>query len=98
MIFPGMGSAAMPVFCSSSPVKTGNMSVTRHQVPVAPAWAITEHRDCPGAYYIYIYSSPGPPLITARRQSNTTTRDKFTYVCVPLPNNLYYRDIVVWTG
>jgi hypothetical protein len=44
MIFPGMGSTAMPVFCSSSPVKTGNMSVTRHQVPITPAWAITEHK------------------------------------------------------
>ena len=30
-IFPGLGSTAMPVFCS------GNMSVTRHQVPITPA-------------------------------------------------------------
>jgi hypothetical protein len=43
-VFPGMGSTAMPVFCSSSQLKTGNMSVTRHQVPITPAWAITEHK------------------------------------------------------
>src|SRR3989440_3374511 len=39
-----MGSTAIPVFYLSSPVKIGNMSVTRHQVPVTPAWAITEYK------------------------------------------------------
>jgi hypothetical protein len=39
-----MGSTAMPVFHLSSPVKIGDMSVTRHQVPVTPAWAITEYK------------------------------------------------------
>jgi len=39
-----MGSTAIPVFDLSSPVKIGNMSVTRHQVPVTPAWAITEYK------------------------------------------------------
>ena len=43
-IFPEMGSTAIPVFYLSSPVKIGNMSVTRHQVPVTPAWAITEYK------------------------------------------------------
>src|SRR5438046_10549089 len=39
-----MGSTAIPVLYLSSPVKIGNMSVTRHQVPVTPAWAITEYK------------------------------------------------------
>ena len=43
-IFPEMGSKATPIFCSSGPVKIGNMSVTRYQVPVTPAWAITEYK------------------------------------------------------
>ena len=43
-IFPGIGSTATPIFCSSGSVKIGNMSVTRHQVPVTPAWAITDYR------------------------------------------------------
>lgn len=42
--FPEMGSTATPIFCSSGPVKIGNMSVTRHQVPVTPAWAITDYK------------------------------------------------------
>lgn len=43
-IFPGIGSTATPIFCSSGSVKIGNMSITRHQVPVTPAWAITEYK------------------------------------------------------
>ena len=43
-IFPGIGSTATPIFCSSGSVKIGNMSVTRHQVPVTPAWAITDYK------------------------------------------------------
>jgi hypothetical protein len=43
-IFPEMGSKATPIFCSSGPVKIGNMSITRHQVPVTPAWAITDYK------------------------------------------------------
>jgi ATP-dependent exoDNAse (exonuclease V) alpha subunit len=39
-----MGSTATPIFCSSGPIKIGNMSVTRHQVPVTPAWAITDYK------------------------------------------------------
>jgi hypothetical protein len=42
--FPEMGSTATPIFCSSGSVKIRNMSVTRHQVPVTPAWAITEYK------------------------------------------------------
>ena len=38
---PEMGSTATPILGS---VKIGNMSVTRHQVPVTPAWAITEYK------------------------------------------------------
>jgi hypothetical protein len=43
-IFPLMGSTAAPIFCSSGSVKIGNMSVTRHQVPATPAWAITDYK------------------------------------------------------
>jgi len=43
-VFPEMGSTAIPIFCSSGTVKIGNMSVTRHQVPVTPAWAITDYK------------------------------------------------------
>jgi hypothetical protein len=43
-IFPELSSTATPIFCSSGPVKIGNMSVTRHQVPVTPAWAITDYK------------------------------------------------------
>ena len=41
-IFPEMGSTAIPTFSLSSQVR--NMSVTRHQVPVTPSWAITEYK------------------------------------------------------
>ena len=43
-IFPEMGSTATPIFCTSGSVKRGNMSVTRHQVPVTLAWAITDYK------------------------------------------------------
>lgn len=43
-IFPHMHSTALPIFCSSGPLKVGGMSVTRHQVPVTPAWAITDYK------------------------------------------------------
>jgi hypothetical protein len=43
-MFPEMGSTATPIFCLSGSVKIGNMSVTRHQVPVALAWAITDYK------------------------------------------------------
>ena len=43
-MFPEMGSTATPIFCLSGSVKIGNMSITRHQVPVTPAWAITEYK------------------------------------------------------
>src|SRR6266850_959934 len=43
-VFPGMGSTAIPIFCSSTSVKIENMSVVRHQVPVTPAWAITDYK------------------------------------------------------
>lgn len=43
-IFPEMGSTAIPIFCSSGSVRIGNMSVTRYQVPVTPAWAITDYK------------------------------------------------------
>jgi hypothetical protein len=48
-----MGSTATPIFCSSGSVKIGNMSVTRHQVPVTPAWAITEYK-AQGATYDWV--------------------------------------------
>ena len=43
-MFPEMDSTATPIFCLSGSVKIGNMSVTRHQVPVTPAWAITDYK------------------------------------------------------
>src|SRR5947209_14599507 len=39
-----MGSKAIPIFCLSGSVKIGNLSITRHQVPVTPAWAITDYK------------------------------------------------------
>jgi hypothetical protein len=44
VVFPGMGSTATPIFCSSDSIRVDDMSVTRHQVPVTPAWAITEYK------------------------------------------------------
>src|SRR5436190_23853476 len=44
VIFPDMGSRAIPIFSLSGSVKIGNMSVTRYQVPVTPAWAITDYK------------------------------------------------------
>ena len=43
-IFPEMGSTAVPVFCVSESIKVGNMSITRDQVPVTPAWAMTDYK------------------------------------------------------
>jgi hypothetical protein len=42
--FPGMNSTAIPVFCCRGSVKINNMVVTRHQVPITPAWAITDYK------------------------------------------------------
>ncbi|KAN0074929.1 hypothetical protein V8E54_007540 [Elaphomyces granulatus] len=39
-----MGSTAIPIFSSSTSVKIENMSVIRHQVPLTPAWAITDYK------------------------------------------------------
>ena len=49
-IFPDMGSTAVPIFCSSGSVKIGNISVTRHQVPMTPAWAVTDYKVQGGTY------------------------------------------------
>jgi hypothetical protein len=43
-IFLEMGLTATPVFCSSGSIRIGNMSATRHQVPVTPDWAITDYK------------------------------------------------------
>ena len=43
-VFPEIGSTAVPIFCSSTSVKIENISVIRHQVPVTPAWAITDYK------------------------------------------------------
>ena len=43
-VFPEMGSTAIPIFCSSGTVMIGNISVTRHQVPATPTWAITDYK------------------------------------------------------
>ena len=43
-VFPEIGSTAVPIFCSSTSDKVGNISVVRHQVPVTPAWAITDYK------------------------------------------------------
>jgi hypothetical protein len=42
--FPGIGSTASPIFCTSTSVQIQDMSVVRHQVPVTPAWAITDYK------------------------------------------------------
>jgi hypothetical protein len=43
-LFPEMGSLATPIFCSPGRLKIGSMSLTRHQVPIAPAWAVTDYK------------------------------------------------------
>jgi hypothetical protein len=43
-VFPEIGSTAVPVFSSSTSVKVDNISVVRHQVPVTPAWAMTDYK------------------------------------------------------
>ena len=43
-IFPEMNSTAVPIFCSSGSVKIGNLSIMWYQVPVTPAWAITDYK------------------------------------------------------
>jgi hypothetical protein len=48
-----MDSTAIPVFSLSGPMKIGGMSVTRHQAPVTPAWAITDYK-VQGSTYDFI--------------------------------------------
>jgi hypothetical protein len=40
----------MPVFASSLSIKVGNMWVRRHQVPMAPAFALTEYKVLGSTY------------------------------------------------
>jgi hypothetical protein len=42
--FPDMDSNTIPVFPSQTSVKIGKMSVPRLQVPVTPAWALTDYK------------------------------------------------------
>jgi hypothetical protein len=44
VVFPEIGSTAVPIFCTSNSVRVENISVIRHQVPVTPAWAITDYK------------------------------------------------------
>lgn len=66
-VFPQMGSTAMPIFCSSGPLKIGGLSVTRHQVPLTPAWAITDYK-VQGSTYDYI-------IVDLHRQHNRSSKD-----------------------
>jgi hypothetical protein len=42
--FEGIDRDCIPVFASTFPVKVGNMWIQRHQVPVSPAFALTEYK------------------------------------------------------
>jgi len=44
VMFPEMGSNAMPIFSSSTSLKFDNMSIRRLQVPITPAWAVTDYK------------------------------------------------------
>jgi|SRR5882762_4704749 len=44
VIFPETGSNAIPIFSSSTSLKIDNMSIRRLQVPVTPAWAVTDYK------------------------------------------------------
>jgi hypothetical protein len=65
-IFPGMGSAALPVFRLPLRAKIGDMSVTRHQVPITPAWAITEYKAQGSTY---------DSIVVDLHRQNANTRD-----------------------
>ncbi|KAN0067910.1 hypothetical protein V8E54_013838 [Elaphomyces granulatus] len=44
VIFPEMGSNAIPIFTSLTSLKIDNMSIRRLQVPVTPTWAVTDYK------------------------------------------------------
>ncbi|KAN0085149.1 hypothetical protein V8E54_001616 [Elaphomyces granulatus] len=44
VIFPETGSNAISIFSSSTSLKIDNMSVRRLQVPITPAWAVTDYK------------------------------------------------------
>ena len=50
--FLGISRDCIPVFSGSFTVDVGNMRVTRHQVPIGPAFALTEYK-VQGSTYDY---------------------------------------------
>ena len=42
--FPDINRDCIPVFATSSSIKMGDMWVARHQVPMSPAFALTEYK------------------------------------------------------
>jgi hypothetical protein len=66
-IFPGMGSTAIPIFCLSTSVKIENISVIRHQVPMTPAWAITDYKVQGATYIVRLYHSRPTPTRQQQR-------------------------------
>jgi hypothetical protein len=42
--FEAVDRDCIPVFASTFPVKVGNMWIRRHQVPMSPAFALTEYK------------------------------------------------------
>jgi hypothetical protein len=50
--FEGIDNDCIPIFASTFPVKVGNMWIRRHQVPMSPAFALTEYK-VQGSTYRY---------------------------------------------
>jgi hypothetical protein len=71
-----MGSPARPIFCSESELELGNMSLVRHQVPITPAWAITEYK-AQGSTYDKI-------SVDLHRKSSGASHKRYTSVYVQL--------------
>lgn len=46
IIFPGLAPNVIPVFGTNNSVtvRVQNMSISRHQIPLTPAWAITDYK------------------------------------------------------
>ena len=49
-----MGNSTSPIFCSPGRLRLENMSLVRHQVPLAPAWAVTEYKAQGSTYDIVV--------------------------------------------
>jgi ATP-dependent exoDNAse (exonuclease V) alpha subunit len=86
-IFPEIGSNTIPIFQLSGPAKIENMIVTRHQVPITPAWAITEYK-AQGSTYDSVTVDLHRKTDT-KQNASTHHRNCSTYVQLTRCRSLY---------